>query len=151
MWTSNKKAISEVNKILEQLNEDSLKKIPQKLLKEIQENATIQVDYIKPKLALEELKLEKETKEMLAVISYNYFCNDEERKSWNKELQENEQKYQEYLKEKYNPDNIFNNKETKKSKELDYECVNKENSLVEYKEPFFKKIWNIVKKFWNRR
>lgn len=147
MWTNNKKAISEVNKILNQLNEDSLKKIPQKLLEEIQKNATIQVDYIEPGVALEELNLEKETKEMLAVISYNYFCDDEERKNWNKELQENEQKYQEQLRKRYNPDSIFNNKEIEKS---DDECVKEENSLVEYKEAFFRKIWNMIKKFWNR-
>lgn len=143
MWTNNKKAISEVNQILNQLNEDSLKKIPQKLLEEIQKNATIQVDYIKPEVALEDINLEKETKEMLAVISYQYFCNEKERKIWQKELEENERNYQEQLREKYNPDKLFDEKDS-------IEWLKEENALVEYKEPFFKKIWNLIKKFWNR-
>lgn len=148
MWTENNKAISEVNKILKQLNEDSLNKIPKKLLDEIEKNATINIEYIRPDIALEDLDLEEETKEILAVISYNYFCDEEERKIWNQELKENEQRYQEELRKKYSPDNIFKN-----SKKEVSECIEtkEENSLVEYKEPFFKKIWNIIKKFWNRR
>lgn len=151
MWTNNKKAVSELNIILKQLEENSYRKIPKKLLDEIEKNACLDVSYIKPENSLEDLNLEKETKEMLAVISYQYFCTDEERKDWQKELEENEKKYQEELKEKYNPENLFKNVEFPEKRNSETIERKEETSLVEYKEPFFKKLWNFIKKFWNRR
>ena len=105
MWTDNKKAVSEVNKI------------PKNLLDEIEKNSTVNVDYIEPNISLEDLNLEEETKEMLVVIAYNYFCNDKERKDWNKELKENEVKYQDKIREKSLPLIKINNtrKRVKKS------------------------------------
>lgn len=148
MWPSNTKAISELNAILKQLNKVSYNKIPKELLTEIEKNATVDVSYIKSNIPLEELNLEQETKEMLAVISYQYFCDEEERKTWQKELQENEKKYQETLREKYNPEELF--KDTKFEKDQSSQNIAKENALIEYKEPFFTKLWNFIKKFWKR-
>ncbi len=148
MWTSNTKAISELNAILKQLNKVSYNKIPKELLTEIEKNATVDVSYIKSNIPLEELNLEQETKEMLAVISYQYFCDEEERKTWQKELQENEKKYQETLQQKYNPEELF--KDTKFEKDQSSQNIPKENALIEYKEPFFTKLWNFIKKFWKR-
>lgn len=150
MWTKNKKAISEVNTILKQLEKSSYSKIPKKLLDEIEKNATVDVSYIKPEIALEDLDLEEETKEMLAVISYQYFCTEDERKSWQKELEENEKKYQEELNEKYNPENLFKKEELLQEQNLENIQVTSQNSLIEYKEPFFKKLWNWMKNFWDR-
>lgn len=151
MWTNNKKAVSELNIILKQLDENSYRKIPKKLLDEIEKNASYDVSYIKPQIALEDLNLEMQTKEMLAVISYQYFCTEEERKDWQKELEENERKYQEELKEKYNPENLFKNLEFSQEQTWEHMERKEETALVEYKEPFFKKLWNFIKKFWNRR
>ena len=102
-------------------------------------------------ISLEELNLEEETKEMLAVISYQYFCTEEERNIWQKELEENEKKYQEKLKEKYNPENLFKKIELSEKPDLENTKTKEQASLVEYKEPFFKKIWNFITKFWSRR
>ncbi len=151
MWTNNKKAVSELNIILKQLDENSYRKIPKKLLDEIEKNASYDVSYIKPQIALEDLNLEMQTKEMLAVISYQYFCTEEEKKDWQKELEENERKYQEELKEKYNPENLFKNLEFSQEQTWEHMERKEETALVEYKEPFFKKLWNFIKKFWNRR
>ncbi len=151
MWTNNKKAVSELNIILKQLDENSYRKIPKKLLDEIEKNASYDVSYIKPQIALEDLNLEMQTKEMLAVISYQYFCTEEERKDWQKELEENERKYQEELKEKYNPENLFKNLQFSQEQTWEHMERKEETALVEYKEPFFKKLWNFIKKFWNRR
>ena len=148
MWTTNIKAISEVNKILNQMAPSSLAKVPQKLLDELEKNATANVDYIKPDIPLEDLNLEEETKEILAVISYNYFCNNEEKKNWDKELLENEKIYQENIKLKYNPDKLFEKNIQKISKDTN----TKETSLTEYKkETFFTKILNFIKKFFKKK
>ena len=147
--SQNSKAISEVNAILKQLNHTSLNKIPEKLLDEFEKNATVNVDYINSNIPLEELELQEETKEIIAVISYTYFCNEEERKQWNIELVENERKYQEKLQKKYNPDNIFENVDVKNE---DIETKSdKEISLMEYQESFFNKIWNKIKYFFSKK
>lgn len=45
---------------------------------------------------------------MIAVLDLNYWCKDEEEKlKLKKKFGENELKYQEELKEKYNVDNLF--------------------------------------------
>lgn len=150
MWTDNQKAISEVNIILKQLDELSLNKIPKRILEELEKNSTVDVDYIKPDIPLEDLNLENETKEMLAVISYNYFCNDEERKSWDKLLKRNEIKYQNQLRMKYNPDKIFKNIGTSYTEDTTNTETLKNNSLIKYEESFFKKIWCFIKKWFSR-
>lgn len=138
------KVFSEVYVILNQLEEKSLKKIPEKIFNQIKENAKIDVDYIDKNVPLEELNIMSETKEFLAIISYYYFCDEEERQKWDEVLNENERKYQEKLKQKYNPEEIFKvkqeyvNKEDEKSIELD---------LVEYKEKFIVKLINKIKQF----
>ncbi len=146
MWTDNKKAISEVNKILKKLNKESLNKIPYEILNEIEKNSTVNVDYIDTNIPLEDIYLEEETKEILAVITYNYFCNDIEKEEFDKELKENEIEYQNELKSKYNPDNLFKNKKLENNLQQDTDTV-KDKSLIVYKENFFKKIFTMIKQF----
>lgn len=138
------KVFSEVYVILSQLEEKSLKKIPEKIFNRIKENAKLEVDYIDKNVPLEEINLMDETREFLAIISYYYFCDEEERQKWDEILNENERKYQEKLKQKYNPEEIFKIKE---------EFVNKENQknieldLIEYKEKFVVRLINKIKQF----
>lgn len=143
------KVISEVNAILNQLNEDSLNKIPKRILDEFKRNATVNVDYIDLRIPLEELNLQEETKEIIAVISYTYFCNEEERKQWNIDLLENEKKYQEELHKKYDMSRIFEDNNSKE--EIVDETSDQNTSLVEYKETFLKKIWKKITHFFNGR
>lgn len=146
------KVFSEVYAILNQLKDDSVKKIPEKVFKQIKDNATVEVNYIDEDTPLEKLKLQKETKELLAVISYYYFCDDEERKKWNEVLDENERKYQETLKQKYNPDDIFKPKEeTIQERNKEQSSDEKMTALVEYKENFIKKLINKLKEFFRRK
>ena len=91
------RVFSEVYVILNQLDEKSLKKIPEKIFNQIKENAKVEVDYIDKNIPLEEINLMEETREFLAIISYYYFCDEEERQKWDEILNENERKYQEKL------------------------------------------------------
>jgi len=58
-------------------------------------------------------------------------------------FRENELKYQQDLREKYNPDNIFK-KRTQESV-IEEKNIEKEFALVEYKESIFKKLINKIK------
>ena len=81
----------------------------------------------------------EETIIIFALLKLNYWCSEEERKSFIKKLNENEILYQEQLREKYNPDNIFNNKQEQTVVE------NKDLSVEIKKETFFKKLISFIK------
>ena len=79
------------------------------------------------------------------MICLNYWCESEEQKhNFIKHLNENEIRYQEELREKYNPDNIFKNKK----EEI---VVENTNLPVEIKkETFFKKLISFIKGLFNK-
>ena len=64
-------------------------------------------------------------------------------------MKENEIKYQSELREKYNPDNIFKNRNNLTQKEESIE--NKPVALIEYKENIFKKMINKILVFFKLR
>lgn len=118
-----------------------IKKLPTKLLEMIYRNSdekyNIDVDLKKD---LKNQNISKKTKDMLAVLTYNYWSSESEKKDIIKRLNENENNYQEELRKKYNLDNIFKNREAK------VEAVENSVAMIEYKEAFFTKIKN-----WFRR
>ena len=126
-------------------------KIPCKFIQFLKDNCLkdyeCDFDYTKP---LKELNISDEAKGLIAMICLNYWCtNDEQRERFKKHLTENELKYQEKLRKKYNPDNLFKNKVEKINVE---DTIKKDNiELIEYKEPkwyqnIFDRIMNIFKK-----
>ena len=69
----------------------------------------------------------------------NYWCENENEKNELKQIfKNNEDNYQNELREKYNPDNIF-------KKHIQENIVKNEVSLVEYKESIFKRLINKIK------
>jgi len=134
-------AYTEMKCLLKYFPIDYIKKIPTKLLEFIYKNSdekyNIEVDLKKD---LKNQNISKKTKVMLAVLTYNYWSNESEKQKIIEQLNENEKKYQEELREKYNPDNIFENKATK------LETVVDSIAMVEYKETFFTKIKNWFKR-----
>jgi len=139
----NANAMSEVLHYLKGIRQVDIEKLPKKFLNFLKENASkdyiCDFDYTKP---LKELNLLDETKGILGLICLSYWCETEEEKNkFNKRLNENEIKYQEELREKYNPDNIFKN-HTKTA----YKRVTENNMLIEIKkETMFTKIKNLIR------
>lgn len=84
--------------------------------------------------------ISEKTKKVLAVLYYNYWSNEAEKRDIIEHFNENEKKYQEELRIKYNPDNLFNNKITKEEK------IENSTSMMEYKESIFSKIKNWFKR-----
>ena len=56
---------------------------------------------------INEMNLKEGTKNLLATIYLSYWCSPQEKANYAKILNENEKKYQEELRKKYNLDNIF--------------------------------------------
>lgn len=148
MNQSTMEAYAEVDTILSFMDKELVEQIPEKLRKMFKERkATEYVKKINPNLPIEDQFLNDETLSILAVLNYNYWCKDEQKKA---ELlntyAENEKVFQESLREKYNPDDIFKSKNSEKT-----ETIQESVELIEYKEPkwyqkLFKKILGFFRK-----
>lgn len=141
-------ALYQISEILKYVDDSLKNKIPEKFINYIESNKSKDYNWeIDTNLPLEEQDLLQPTKEILTVIYRNYICNNSEREELDKVLNENEINYQNELREKYNPDNIFK----KRNKNIEPEQVeNDTTSIVVYKESFFKKILSKIKLFFHK-
>lgn len=144
----NANAMAEVIYYLKGIKQEDIDKIPRKFIQYLNENASKEYkcdfDYNKP---LKELNLLDETRGIIGMICYNYWCVTEKQKEqYLKRLSQNEQQYQKILDEKYNPDNIFENKK------LDFiENTTNPTEITEYKESIFKKLINKIKNIFSKK
>ena len=144
----NANAMAEVIYYLNGIKQEDIDKIPKKFIQYLNENASKEYkcnfDYNKP---LKELNLLDETRGIIGMICYNYWCVTEKQKEqYLKRLSQNEQQYQKILNEKYNPDNIFENKK------LDFiENTTNPTEITEYKESIFKKLINKIKSIFSKK
>ena len=142
-------AATEVVYILDYFSEEFKANIPTNFLKFLNEQAI--PDY-NPNFdfshGLDRLELRNKTKTLLAMIYRNYICSEKEKIEYEKILKQNENTYQVELREKYNPDNIFQ-KDKKEYNTLNNERDNVQ--LVKYKESKLIKFINWFKKLFNRK
>ncbi len=142
-------AATEVVYILDYFSEEFKANIPTNFLKFLNEQAI--PDY-NPNFdfshGLDRLELRNKTKALLAMIYRNYICSEKEKIEYEKILKQNENTYQVELREKYNPDNIFQ-KDKKEYNTLNNERDNVQ--LVKYKESKLIKFINWFKKLFNRK
>ena len=136
-------AMVEILDILNNSDESIREKIPKNVILFWEKNKSStykpQLDHSKP---INEMNLKDKTKDLITMIYLNYLCNDVERKNTVKVIEKNEQIYQEKLRKKYNPDDIFK----KHNKEKTEENV-KDLIAVKEKESIFTRIINSIKKF----
>ena len=140
-------AMTEVLYYLKGIRQEDINKIPENLIEFFETNCLkehkCEFDYTRP---LSELKLQEETKGLIAMICYNYWCETEEQKqSFVSKLNKNEIMYEEELKKKYDIKKVF---EAKKS--VNNEVEEKQIYMVEYRENIFKKMWEKIKKMFRK-
>ena len=135
-------ASAEINEILGYLPIEYVEKIPAKLREFF--NKVKKEDYVSkidPYKQLDEQELKPKTKTLLTIIYRNYWCNEKERAELDKILIENDKKYEEELRERYNPDNIFKKKEIIEEKVETIES----NLPVVINKNMFTKVWDFIK------
>lgn len=145
-----KKALVEVEKILERLSEYEYKKIPEDIKLYIQENKDSEYVWnYDEKKSLEEQNLNECTLPMLAYINTEFLLNDEQKEYMQNIYAENDKKFEQELREKYNPEDIFKNRH----KEAIEETKEQENvtTMVEYKESILTKFVNYIKRILKKR
>ena len=142
-------AATEVVYILDYFSEEFKANIPTNFLKFLNEQA---IPEYNPNFdfshGLDRLELRNKTKALLAMIYRNYICSEKEKIEYEKILKQNENTYRDELREKYNPDNIFQ-KDKKEYNTLNNERDNVQ--LVKYKESKLIKFINWFKKLFNRK
>lgn len=140
-------SLYQISEILKYITPNLKSRIPKKFISYFETNKSKDYNWsIDKTLPLEKQDLLPTTKEILTVLYKDYICNDVERIKLEKILNENEVNYQNELREKYNPDNLF------KTKQKEVESVKKETeniSVVTYKESFLKKIISKIKLFFH--
>ena len=136
-------SLYQINEILKYMEPNLKARIPKKFISYFENNKSQEYNWnIDKSLPLEKQDLLPTTKEILAVLYKDFICDDVERVKLEKTLSNNEIKYQEELRKKYNPDNIFKDRQ----KSTEYVETQKENTeIAAYKESFFSKIISKIK------
>ena len=149
MKSEEKIAYKQLITILNNMEPEYKEKIPKKLMKLFEENSAedyeFHLDLTRP---LQEQELNSKTLALLAMLNLNYWCEtEEEKQELIKHYTENERKYQEELRKKYNTDNIFqkNNRENKQE-----EITEEQVALVEHRESVIRKLINKIKSIFHR-
>ena len=151
MLMDNMIAYSEVDAILNLLEDKYKEKVPEKVRTFFKEEKM--VDY-KPTIdvntPLIQQNLKRETIVLLAILNINYWCeNEEEKQFFLNELAKNEEE-KKRLEEKYNPDNLFknkNNNDVSPDKIVEPQNI----SMVEYKKQgIFKRILDKITRFFKK-
>ena len=159
-------AYAELLEVLSYMDEEYTNKIPKKLMALFKENALSTYEkHIDINKSLEEQNISRKTTALIAVLTVQYWCENENQKQELLNIfNENERKYQEEIREKYNPDNIFDNSKnidsaTKEDNEVitnesieesisQEKASSSENSglLMDYSSfPWYKKVFTKVK------
>lgn len=149
------KAYAEVDEILSLMEDKYIEKVPQKLRDLFKEK---RLEGYNPKIdvntPLDEQNLQRKTFAILAMLNLNYWCEDEEEKErLIKIYTENDRKREEELREKYNPDNLFQNKNIKRDEQKETQDNPNTFKLVQYQkeENFFKKILKKIASFFKKK
>lgn len=143
MNSINSEVYVDISIIIKMMPIEMREKISKSFINFIEKNKSNNyVSNINPKIPIREQNIRKETKEMLGIIYRDYLCSNEER---NKLLEQEEQEikqYEEELRQKYDPNDIFKNKQ----KEYNYEKEKANVAMVEYKkETLIEKILKFFK------
>lgn len=138
-------AFSEVNAILNIMPSNLFNKIPLKFRQMISEYKN---NSYNPRIEepVENFELKDETKIILSLIYRDFLCSNEEKERLKARDAQKLQEEEEQLREKYNPDNIFNNRKTE-----NVETVAEPVAMIEYRESFFSRIINKIKNIFRRK
>ena len=139
-----KMAYTQVLEILKRLPKEEVAKIPTEEIEFLKENCDKTYKYIlSPNARLEECQISRKAYAIVVVYFTNYFATEIQKQKLDVILKNNQIAIEKEKREKYGVDNLF--KENKLEQE-----ENKKVEIVPYKESFFKRVLNRIKKIFRR-
>lgn len=139
-----KMAYTQVLEILKRLPKEEVAKIPTEEIEFLKENCDKTYKYIlSPNARLEECQISRKAHAILVVYFKKYFATEIQKQKLDVILKNNQIAIEKEKREKYGVDNLF--KENKLEQE-----ENKKVEIVPYKESFFKRVLNRIKKIFRR-
>ncbi len=141
------KAYTEVLEILRYLPRNEYNKIAIERIKFFEANKDISYKFkIDPDMPLDKQNISIEANSIIIVLFRDYFATENQKEKLNVILKQNEYKYQEDIRNKYNPDNIFKDR---KNKNLN--VIENTNLPIEVKENnFFTKFITYIKNLFRK-
>lgn len=135
-------AYTEVLEILKYLPKNEYNKIPKEKVKFFETNKDDSYKFsINPHMPLDKQYISIEANSVIIVLFRDYFATEKQKEKLNAILNQNEYKYQEEIRNKYNPDDIFKDK-----KDKSFNIIENNNLPIEVKEDnFFKKFIAYIK------
>lgn len=135
-------AYSEVLEILKYIPIKDYNKIPKNKIELFEKNANNEHRFkYNPNKTLEEQNVTKRAKAIIAILFRDYWANEIQREKIIKKQNYDRIKLEEEKRQKYNPNNIFKNKEIKSIENPTSDIV----LMIEYKESALKKFLDKIK------
>lgn len=146
----NQIAYAEVMQVLKYFDRNLVMKIPVELLEYFKEHQKKDlIVNIDKEDIFNKNNISKDALALLAYIDMEYWANEEEKRELKKVYMKNEKKHQIELSEKYEYNNIFNNK---KEIDMNEKVENEEKSMIEYKKDnIFIKLKKFILNFFGRK
>lgn len=145
---------SELYDILKFCDNDLKNKISRKFLKFLNDNRDkTYITNINPYLPLEEQNILEETKNYLGLVYRSYFADENEKLEFARKDKEEYERLEEEKRQKYNPDNIFKNKEKVIENNIEKSEVDTkiELPMMAIKKNIIVRIIDKIKKFFSKR
>lgn len=138
------KAFVEVIEILKHIPKDEYEKIPKEKIEFFISNMDKEYEFnINPEIELSQQNISREANAIIVTIFRDYFLTEIKKEKLNRILQRNQDELEKEKRKRYNPDKIFDKKESAKP-EVE-EKIN--TALQEIKEEsIFQKIINYIKR-----
>ena len=141
------KAYTEVLEILKYLPKNEYGKIPHETIQFFENNKDYSYNFkIDPQIPLDKQNISIEANSIIVVLFRDFFASETQKEKLKVILKQNEDKYQEEIRNKYNPDDIFGNKKDKITTFSSNKEIENNNLPIEVKrENFFKKFITYIK------
>lgn len=144
------KAYTEIYEILNYMPISYIRKLPIELLNLFEQNRNKEYKYcVNIDKKLNEQEMLTETKSILTVLYRDYWATPEKKATIIQKERIERELYQNELRQKYNPDDIFKNNNKPKNVIIDDDSkdnvFSNNTTIVEYKESIFRKIINRIK------
>ncbi len=135
------RAYTEVLEILSHFSEEEYYKIPKEKIEFYENNKDNNYEFvINPEVDLSQQYISKEANAILISLFRDYFATENQKETLKNLLKQNQEQLEEIKKEKYSQDNLFKKNTNIKINRSEVQ----EQSLTEYKEPLWKKIFNMI-------